>query len=162
MRISLKSLFIALGILIPCTSSMAYNGIIGKGDVYKYPNITYRVWQLQECVTDTPVSFSEDYSLETLEKWNCSTRDAVRLSLNATNVMMTIIGTCANPTPKGVVLSMGFSAAINQVIGMFVDVVPCDDFNNDLKQAENICRVISEMTKKPCDPKKIIVKRSTP
>lgn len=155
----LKSLLITLGILALPTSSMAYNGIIAKGDVYKYPNVTYRVWQLQECLTDTPVSFLENYSLE---KWNCSTRDAVRLSLNATGVMMTLIGTCANPTTRGVVISVGFSTAISQVIGMFLDVVPCDEFNNDLKQAENVCRVITEMTKKPCDPKKIVVKRATP
>lgn len=154
-----KSMLFSLGLLATATPSLAYNGVFNKGDVYPYPNVTYRVWQLQECTTDSPVSFTDEYSLE---RWNCSTRDAMRLGLNATSVMMTLIGTCASPTAKGVVVSIGFSTAISQVIGMFLDVVPCDEFNSDLKQAENVCRVISEMTKQPCDPKKIVVKRSAP
>ena len=151
---NLKNIGVSL-LLLTSFSAYGYNGRFVMGDRYPYPGYEYKVWKLQECTSDMPNS-------RTLERWNCNEKQALELGLNATNIMLTLIGTCANPTPKGLVLSMGFGAAFSQVIGMFVTIVPCDDFENDAKQAYAVCQVIAEMTGQSCDPKKIVIKRERP
>lgn len=149
-QIGLTLLFLA------ASNAFGYNGTFVKGDYYPYEGHSYRVWKLQECNSDlSPIS-------RDIERWNCNEKEAMKLGLNATNIMLTLIGTCANPTPKGLVLSVGFGTAFSQVIGMFIDVVPCNDFENDFKQAYDICRVVAEMTHQTCDPKKVIIKRDRP